>query len=1157
MTQMNQALLKYWKTCLQDAERRAIKPKGAQIVLRIGDKTPEFILRKEIPNLFPQWKAENSNEKQKVMIAPCVLLPEFENGWTSKPNKPEYPFLITATMLADGKLAVCENESEKIPIFVRKFLDPNVSNDYTIASLTKVDKLLSEFDTGITDWKKYWQACETLFKKATGKTFQELNYSDNPEILVVKATGRNMAQAIIALYDNLLKDKTPHKLLSLLIREKPVALLPSPTNRSVYCNQAHWAQMSGDFPLSVSQRETLAMYTDPKCADIFVVNGPPGTGKTTFLQTVIANRLAHNILNNPEEPEIIVASSANNQAITNILKDFKIKGLSDAAHPQLANRWLPELDTLGLYLSGKEEMKEQYKMMLKPTGEGFPAVYDTPKRQVEYRDFYLKCFNTFFGKNYKDETKCQQFLRKEMKNLQKQISNCIQIAELKEYGETKDANVLDKLLRKFQSSLPAYKKIIEQWMQIKDNEERYCKIISNPEYNNLSYTEDMAVRLDISYRYQMFWYAIHYREAEFIRRLGTCDDGKQRTQEAYTERLKRLACVMPVFISTFHSLPKYMTYAENGKEYMPLYEGIDLLIVDESGQVSPELAVPSFSLAKQAILVGDIQQIEPVWSISEEYSFINLKRLGIVSTQSSAQYRFLQKNGFLSSCGSIMKLASKSCSFAVKGERGAFLTEHRRCVDPIIAYCNDYVYHGMLLPKKGGKLKYEGLPPKGYVHINGFSEPGKTGSRLNVAEAEAITTWLGLEKDKLEKAYQQKIHEIVAIVTPFKAQAGEIERYLKESPDSESFCGMTIGTVHSLQGAQCPIVLFSTVNSPGDSSIFMERDGKYNILNVAISRAQHHFIVFGNMNIFHPEKDTPVGNMAKWLFDSPANEISNNFIYQQEVPLCVYHPTQRLSTIEEHIHLLYHAFDEATHRLLIVSPFISIHAIEHDQLISQLHRAVQRGIEITIYTDASLDYEIKSKQLRQHAEDGRKALVENGAHLIIVKGIHNKSLAIDDQTLIEGSFNWLSASRQQEYSRHECSIMVSPPEAGEYIKELREKLESIEVADEYLPKKVTPLVDMNQKDPEFFNREAFNYCTEQDITSFKQRIRTLGIQKTDVTPQISKQRETHPRHFEPWCTKEVEILCELRQKTNHLPIFVECLQRTERAIRIRIEGQKE
>ena len=119
--------------------------------------------------------------------------------------------------------------------------------------------------------------------------------------------------------------------------------------------------------------------------------------------------------------------------------------------------------------------------------------------------------------------------------------------------------------------------------------------------------------------------------------------------------------------------------------------------------------------------------------------------------------------------GSIMKLARKSCNFTVKGEKGAFLTEHRRCVDSIIAYCNDYVYHGRLLPKKGNEVKYKSLPSKGYVHINSYSSPGKTGSRLNRAEAEAIVCWLELEKDNLEKTYKKPIHEIVAVVTPFKS----------------------------------------------------------------------------------------------------------------------------------------------------------------------------------------------------------------------------------------------------------------------------------------------------------------------------------------------------------------------------------------------------
>ena len=73
---------------------------------------------------------------------------------------------------------------------------------------------------------------------------------------------------------------------------------------------------------------------------------------------------------------------------------------------------------------------------------------------------------------------------------------------------------------------------------------------------------------------------------------------------------------------------------------------------------------------------------------------------------------------------------------------------------------------------------------------------------------------------------------------------------------------------------------------------------------------------------------------------------------------------------------------------------------------------------------SSLDYDTKTNQLLSRAEEGRNILIENGATLIEVKGIHNKSLAIDNHTLIEGSFNWLSANRHKEYSRHECSIVV-------------------------------------------------------------------------------------------------------------------------------------
>ena len=80
-------------------------------------------------------------------------------------------------------------------------------------------------------------------------------------------------------------------------------------------------------------------------------------------------------------------------------------------------------------------------------------------------------------------------------------------------------------------------------------------------------------------------------------------------------------------------------------------------------------------------------------------------------------------------------------------------------------------------------------------------------------------------------------------------------------------------------------------------------------------------------------------------------------------------------------------------------------------------------------------------------------------------------------------------------------------------------------------------------------------CTEEDICRIKQKVQELGIQKTVLPPYIHKQRETFPRAYEPWCTEEKEIICELMQKTNHLSIFIECLQRTGQAIQIQIEGK--
>lgn len=1153
---MNKKLLKYWKNCLLDAEwSNSMFYKEPRVTLAFEDCMPESIPEEDIELLFPDGREDG--KKCKVRIAPCVLLPEYENGKPIGKTFSEYPFFITAALGPDGSLQLPENPMDRVPMFVRKFLSPNAKDDRTLASLDEVDSLLSAFKTDVSTKEEYWEACEALFRKATGMTFAEMNYTDQPEMVITKAPVTGMAQNILRLYDKLLECKEDLPLLECLTRCECEPLLPLPARREIYANKRHLAQMSSDFPLSVSQRETLAMYTHPRGSRIFAVNGPPGTGKTTFLQTVIANRLVHSVLSDGE-PELIVASSVNNQAITNILKDFEMEAVeTDAAEVGLAARWLPELDTLGLYLSGKEELTERYAMMLNTRGKGFPETYDNPERVDEYRTYYLELFNRYFHTSCKDETECQHYLRGQMALLRDWIETGMEAAAQKESGGVNGGkNLLVRMMQHFRKTSSAYEETMARWEENEDFRARYTRLTEGEEYRDLPCMEDMAVRLDISYRYQMFWYAIHYREAEFIRRLSCCSGNLNRSDRAvYLERLRRLACVMPVFISTFHSLPRYMTCSSEGNPSVPLYNTIDLLIVDESGQVSPELAVPSFSLARQAILVGDIEQIEPIWPVTGQYSFINLRRSGVVTSSKDPLYAFLTEHGFLSSSGSLMKMARKSGSYQVDGERGAFLREHRRCLDSIIAYCNDYVYHGRLLPLKGDRPKYAALPSKGYVHVRGYSQKGKTGSRFNEAEAAAIVKWLSREKRKLEEAYGKPISQVAAIVTPFKAQERLLRKLLSGLPDAADFVTMTVGTVHSLQGAQYPLVIFSPVNSPEDTSYFMEAGGKYNMLNVAVSRAQYHFLVFGHMNIFHPDRDTPSGNLAKWLFDSQQSEISSHFLYQDEEPLLSQSldvPRQsaavcRLSTLEAHTDILRQALQTARRKVVIVSPFLSIRALESDHLLPLIQEAVERGVEVVVYTDHYLDK--KNGLWKDESLQARRALVEHHVSLRVLKGIHNKTLVVDDRLLVEGSFNWLSARRNKDDARHECSILVQAPAAAACIDQLMQELEAIDrEALFYCPPKQKILC------ADFFCQPLYHNYWNSVLTHLRERASRLNLPEDSNPEPLQEIRKKYPRHRAAWTDEEMQLVWELMNYTNDLRVFTDCLQRSERSIRYKVEG---
>ena len=169
-----------------------------------------------------------------------------------------------------------------------------------------------------------------------------------------------------------------------------------------------------------------------------------------------------------------------------------------------------------------------------------------------------------------------------------------------------------------------------------------------------------------------------------------------------------------------HTGPSFIDYYD-GKTN-PLFDYIDLLIVDEAGQVTPEVAGAMFGLAKQALVVGDVRQIEPVWSIHHEVDVGNIQQNGLLSE--GVDFLALAQRGLTASSGSVMQMAQAVSPFELPAtneaayERGLFLAEHRRSVPEIITYCNELAYNGRLRALRP-KLKNHPWPHFGYAHIEG------------------------------------------------------------------------------------------------------------------------------------------------------------------------------------------------------------------------------------------------------------------------------------------------------------------------------------------------------------------------------------------------------------------------------------------------------
>jgi hypothetical protein len=306
---------------------------------------------------------------------------------------------------------------------------------------------------------------------------------------------------------------------------------------------------------------------------------------------------------------------------------------------------------------------------------------------------------------------------------------------------------------------------------------------------------------------------------------GSADTDTRRT---WWSRYDDLLSVFPVICSTNLSLAGS---APNEAERF------DLLILDEASQSDIASLLPALYRARRAVVVGDDQQLSHISALGTGEDDRLMAAAGL-RPEDSLSYH--QHSAF-------------DRALAVAGKTAfTLLDRHYRCVPEIIGFCNEHFYGGKLRVERALETAaplHGGLPARGYLldevaaGVTEYRAAGARKSARNAAEAERVMD--------LVRQYVAAGVTDIGVVTPFRSQRQLLElrrdALAAAEPEPavrEGLAKVEIGTIHTFQGGQHRVMLFSTVVAPGvaeRTAQWFEENRK--LLNVAISRAQDLLIV--------------------------------------------------------------------------------------------------------------------------------------------------------------------------------------------------------------------------------------------------------------------------------------------------------------------------
>jgi very-short-patch-repair endonuclease len=251
----------------------------------------------------------------------------------------------------------------------------------------------------------------------------------------------------------------------------------------------------------------------------------------------------------------------------------------------------------------------------------------------------------------------------------------------------------------------------------------------------------------------------------------------------------------------------------------------DVVIVDEASQ-SDVSALAALYLGRQVVIVGDHAQVSPSavgQSVEATERLIDAHLSGIPNAE------------LYDGRTSVYDLAHASFGGLL------CLTEHFRCVPPLIAFSNALAYGGRIRPLRDAASATVG-PALVPVRVEGAAE-----DKVNPVEALTVASLVVAALEQPE--YAGKSMGVISLVG--EAQALEVERLLREHLPAAvaEKARLVCGNPSQFQGDERDVVFLSLVDGPALGPLpRRETDDFRQRLNVAASRARDQLWVVHSLD---------------------------------------------------------------------------------------------------------------------------------------------------------------------------------------------------------------------------------------------------------------------------------------------------------------------